>query len=110
MYLSQQLTKELNFAPDDRLEFARDADNPKEWFLRKTADRLGFALQPNRGGSRLHNRFVCKAVLDAVKIEGSAAFLVSKDPVQTEQGVFYKVLLSCPIYSNCTPKRKSAAK
>ena len=37
-------------------------------------------------------------------------FLVSKDPVQTEQGVFYKILLSCPIYSNSAPKRKPATK
>ena len=31
-------------------------------------------------------------------------------PVQTEQGVFYKILLSCPIYSNSAPKRKPATK
>ena len=29
---------------------------------------------------------------------------------ETEQGVFYKILLSCPIYSNSAPKRKPATK
>lgn len=110
MYLSLQLSKDLNIKPGDRLEFARDEDNPKEWFLHKTTDKLGFPLQSNGGGLRLHNKFICQTILDAVKIKGSAVFFVSKDPVQAEQGAFYKVLLSCPVYSNCTPKRKPAAK
>lgn len=110
MYLSLHLTKDLNVKPGDRLEFARDEDDPKAWFLRKTTDKQGFPLQSNGGGIRLHNKFVCQTVLDTVKIKGSAVFFVSKDPVQTEQGVFYKILLSCPIYSNSAPKRKPATK
>lgn len=110
MYLSLHLTKDLNVKPGDRLEFARDEDDPKAWFLRKTTDKQGFPLQFNGGGIRLHNKFVCQTVLDTVKIKGSAVFFVSKDPVQTEQGVFYKILLSCPIYSNSAPKRKPATK
>lgn len=58
MYLSLHLTKDLNVKPGDRLEFARDEDDPKAWFLRKTTDKQGFPLQSNGGGIRLHNKFV----------------------------------------------------
>ena len=78
MYLSLHLTKDLNVKPGDRLEFARDEDDPKAWFLRKTTDKQGFPLQSNGGGIRLHNKFVCQTVLDTVKIKGSAVFFVSK--------------------------------
>lgn len=110
MYLSYQLVKDLDVRPDDRLEFARDEDNPKSWFLHKTADKLGFSLHTDKGGARLINKFICKSVLDIVKVGQNATFLVSKDPVHTEQGVFYKIMLSCPIVSNRKPKGKSAAR
>lgn len=78
MYLSLHLTKDLNVKPGDRLEFARDEDDPKAWFLRKTTDKQGFPLQSNGGGIRLHNKFVCQTVLDTVKIKGSAVFCVER--------------------------------
>lgn len=106
MYLSTKLAKELNLTMNDRLEFAHDENNVKEWYLHKTADKQGFPLQFNRGGTRLRNKYICKTILDMVKIKESATFLVSKDPVKTEQGFFYKIILSCPILS----KNKPAAK
>lgn len=106
MYLSTKLAKELNITMNDCLEFANDEHNPKEWYLHKTADKQGFPLQFNKGGTRLRNKYICKTILDMVKIKESATFLVSKDPVKTEQGIFYKIILSCPILS----KNKPAAK
>ena len=32
----------MNITMNDRLEFAHDENNPKEWFLHKTADKQGF--------------------------------------------------------------------
>lgn len=100
------LEKELNITMNDRLEFAHDENNVKEWYLHKTTDKQDFPLQFNRGGTRLRNKYICKTILDIVKIKESATFLVSKDPVKTEQGFFYKIILSCPILS----KNKPAAK
>lgn len=34
-------------------------------------------------------------------------FMVSKDPVETEQGTFYKIIVSCPILTKRKPKAKS---
>ena len=31
----------MNITMNDRLEFAHDENNPKEWFLHKTADKQG---------------------------------------------------------------------
>lgn len=49
----------MNITMNDRLEFAHDENNPKEWFLHKTADKQGFPLQFNRGGT---NKYICKTV------------------------------------------------
>ena len=51
MYLSLHLTKDLNVKPGDRLEFARDEDDPKAWFLRKTTDKQGFPCNPTEAAS-----------------------------------------------------------
>ena len=75
---------------NDRLEFGCDENNPKEWFLHKTTDKRGFPLQFNRGGTRLRNKYICKTILDIAKVKESATFLVSKDPVKTELGPFYR--------------------
>ena len=48
----------MNITMNDRLEFAHDENNPKEWFLHKTADKQGFPLQFNRGGTRLRNKYI----------------------------------------------------
>ena len=97
MYLSTKLAKEMNITMNDRLEFGCDENNLKEWFLHKTTDKRGFPLQFNRGGTRLRNKYICKTILDIAKVKESATFLVSKDPVKTELGPFYRIILSCPI-------------
>ena len=38
------------------------------------------------------------------KVKESATFLVSKDPVKTELGSFYRIILSCPILPKNKPK------
>ena len=91
MYLSTKLAKEMNITMNDRLEFGCDENNPKEWFLHKTTDKRGFPLQFNRGGTRLRNKYICKTILDIAKVKESATFLVSKDPVKTELGPFYRI-------------------
>ena len=107
MYLSTKLAKEMNITMNDRLEFGCDENNPKEWFLHKTTDKRGFPLQFNRGGTRLRNKYICKTILDIAKVKESATFLVSKDPVKTELGPFYRIILSCPILPKTKPKLKA---
>ncbi len=95
----------MNITMNDRLEFAHDENNPKEWFLHKTADKQGFPLQLNRGGTRLRNKYICKTILDIAKVkERRNICLVSKDPVKTELGSFYRIILSCPILPKNKPK------
>ena len=108
IYLSTKLTKDLNIKSGDRLELANDESNAKEWYLRKTTEEQGFPLQINKSGSRIISKFVCKTVLNTVKIKESATFLVSKEPVKTEQGTFYKIILSCPIFSKHKPSTNKA--
>ena len=84
----------MNITMNDRLEFAHDENNPKEWFLHKTADKQGFPLQFNRGGTRLRNKYICKTILDIAKV----------NPVKTELGSFYRIILSCPILPKNKPK------
>ena len=107
MYLSSKWAKDLGISLNDRLEFANDESNPKDWYLHKTTEEQGFPLQVNKGGVRLRSKFICKTVLDMAKIKDNATFLVSKDPVETEQGTFYKIIVSCPILTKRKPKAKS---
>ena len=52
----------------------------------------------------MRNKYICKTILDIVKVKESATFLVSKDPIKTEQGTFYRIILSCPILPKNKPK------
>lgn len=62
------------------------------------------SIRFNRGGTRLRNKYICKTILDIAKVKESATFLVSKDPVKTELGPFYRIILSCPILPKNKPK------
>lgn len=105
IYISVALVKDLGITEADQIEFANDEENPKEWYLRKTSNKQGFPLQFNKGGTRMVSKFVSKAVLDSVKLkDSSATFLVSKEAVETENGSFYKILVTCPIVSGYKPK------
>ena len=52
----------------------------------------------------MRNKYICKTILDIAKVKDSATFLVSKDPVKTELGPFYRIILSCPILPKNKPK------
>ena len=47
---------------------------------------------------------ILTTILDIAKVKESATFLVSKDPVKTELGSFYRIILSCPILPKNKPK------
>ena len=115
MYLSLHLTKDLNVKPGDRLEFARDEDDPKAWFLRKTTDKPGFPLPSNGGGIRLHNTVVCQTVLDTVKSRGARFFLCRKTPYRRNRAFFIRYSFPVPFTRtaprsvNPPPKRRRTA-
>lgn len=81
--------------------------------MTRTIPKNGFCTRPptnkvsrcsSTGGTRLRNKYICKTILDIAKVKESATFLVSKDPVKTELGSFYRIILSCPILPKNKPK------
>ena len=80
MYLSSKLAKDLGISLNDRLEFANDESNPKDWYLHKTTEEQGFPLQVNKGGVRLRSKFICKTVLDWRKSKTMLLFWYRKTP------------------------------
>ncbi len=92
---------------NDRLEFAHDENNPKEWFLHKTADKQGFPLQFNRGGTRLRNKYICKTYFGYSESQGERDILGIERPGKDRAGVILQnnTLLS-PFSRRTSPNYK----
>ena len=104
IYISRVLAGTLELKEDEKLIFANDEDSPKDWYLCKTSDDVGFAVKNDKAGVRFVNKFLSAKVLDSVKIESNATFLVAKEPINDNGTLYYRIIVSSPIQTNV--KRK----
>lgn len=100
IYISRSLSDELQLQENDKLLFANDEENKKDWYLCKTSDDSGFAIKNDKAGVRFTNKFLSAKILDSVKIEANATFLVAKDPTEVDDAKYYKIIVSSPVTAN----------
>ncbi|MEY8591461.1 hypothetical protein AALK14_08425 [Butyricimonas hominis] len=100
IYISRSLSDELQLQESDKLLFANDEENKKDWYLCKTNDNSGFTIKNDKAGVRFTNKFLSAKILDSVKIEANATFLVTKDPTEVDGAKYYRIIVSSPITAN----------
>lgn len=102
VYISKALSEALGLKENEKLLFANDEENPKDWYLCKTNDINGFSLKIDKSGVRFMNKYLSTKILDSAKVEDSATFFVSKEPLSNNEVLFYKIITK-PILT--APKR-----
>ena len=97
IYLSKVLATEIGLSDEDKIVLANDEDDKKVWYLCKTNDELGFSFRNDKGGIRFVNKFLVNKILNGLKIETNATFLVAKEPLAVNGEKFYRIITSSPI-------------
>jgi hypothetical protein len=97
IYISKVLMNALKLKENEKLLFANDEDSPKDWYLCKTNDENGFVLKNDKTGIRFTNKYLSAKILDSVKIESNATFLVAKEPVNNNGVLYFKIITSSPV-------------
>lgn len=104
IYLSKVLATEIGLSDDDKIILANDEEDKKGWYLCKTNDELGFSFKNDKGGFRIINKFLVNKILNSLKIDTSATFLVGKDPLEVDDLRFYRIITSSPIINKRSTK------
>lgn len=100
IYISRVLADALKLKDSERLVFANDEDSPKDWYLCKTDDDNGFAINNDKAGVRFVSKYLSAKILDSAKIESNATFLVAKEPINNNGALYFKIITSSPITTN----------
>ena len=104
--LNAFLVRALNLNSGDRLIIAQDTDTRNDWYISFGDDSTeGYRLsqrrakQPGRGLLACYCQEAIIKILDSVKAETSATFLVgTNSPKQYEGRTWYRILTANPTY------------
>lgn len=102
IYLSKVLATEIALSDNDKIVLANDEEDKKGWYLCKTSDELGFSFKNDKGGYRIINKFLVNKILNSLKIDTNATFLVARDPLEVNGLKFYRIITSSPIINKRT--------
>lgn len=94
---SGELVKCLELKAGDRVQLANDEENKKNWFICKTDSEAGFIVTGKDKTLLIRNSFVAGLLLNSLKIEKSASFLVAKEPEKVEGSEYYQLVTTKPI-------------
>lgn len=94
---SGELAKCLELKAGDRVQLANDEENKKNWFICKTDSEAGFIVTGKDKTLLIRNSFVAGLLLNSLKIEKSASFLVAKEPEKVEGSEYYQLVTTKPI-------------
>lgn len=94
---SCELVKCLELKTGDRVIVANDQEDKKGWYICKTNSEAGFVITGKDKALLIRNSFVAGLLLGSVKIEKSASFLVSKEPVVIDGEKYYQLITTKPI-------------
>lgn len=94
---SSEMVKCLELKAGDRILVANDQEDKKGWYICKTDNEAGFIVTGKDKTLLIRNTFVAGLLLNSVKIEKSASFLVAKEPVQNEGENYYQLMTTKPI-------------
>lgn len=105
IYLSRMLADEMKLEEDDKIILANDEDQ-KAWYICKTKEDEGFNIKNDKGGIRFTNKYLVKKVLNSLKTESNATFLVAKDITEADGLMLYRIITSGPINKGVASKTK----
>ncbi|GAA6343140.1 hypothetical protein I100019A1_08300 [Phocaeicola vulgatus] len=106
IYISKSFAAELGIKDIDKVQFANDEENTKDWFICKTDSEQGFSIKYDKGGIRFMNKFLSNKILDCAKVKDNASFLMEKEPITVDGTKYFKIMLSSPIIVKRSPSKK----
>lgn len=95
IYISKSFAAELGIKDIDKVQFANDEENTKDWFICKTDSEQGFSIKYDKGGIRFMNKFLSNKILD------------EKEPITVDGTKYFKIMLSSPIIVKRSPSKKA---
>lgn len=110
MSVTTALVYEMQLTEGDTVSLANDEDDPKEWYLCKTADGFPVRLDrvPRRNnkprsegevcyGAKFNSRWLGRKILDCAGVEGPATFMISPRTIELDGNVYYRIITVNPI-------------
>lgn len=94
---SGEMAKCLELKAGDHIIVANDQEDKKGWYICKTNNEGGFIVTGKEKMLLIRNSFVAGLLLNSLKIEKSASFLVAKEPIEIEGDKYYQLLTTKPI-------------
>lgn len=88
--------------PGCRIVIANDEDSRNDWYLTfgnnlENGTKLRLTYRKRSNNMRTQNKEAVNAILNSVKAEQSATFLISKSPKLIDGKTWYKILTAKPI-------------
>lgn len=88
--------------PGCRIVIANDEDSRNDWYLAfgnnlENGTKLRLTYSKRSNNMRMQNKEAVNAILNSVKAEQSATFLISKSPKLIDGKTWYKILTAKPI-------------
>lgn len=88
--------------PGCRIVIANDEDSRNDWYLAfgnnlENGTKLRLTYSKRSNNMRTQNKEAVNAILNSVKAEQSATFLISKSPKLIDGKTWYKILTAKPI-------------
>lgn len=88
--------------PGCRIVVANDEDSRNDWYLAfgnnlENGTKLRLTYRKRSNNMRTQNKEAVNAILNSVKAEQSATFLISKSPKLIDGKTWYKILTAKPI-------------
>ena len=88
--------------PGCRIVIANDEDSRNDWYLAfgnnlENGTKLRLTYSKRSNNMRTQNKEAVNAILNSVKAEQSATFLISKSPKLIDGQTWYKILTAKPI-------------
>ena len=98
VYLSKTMSIELGILSGGRINFAHDEDTG-EWYICHTTDKDGFTVWKDKRCARFSAGFIVRRIMLQAKVERKTVqFMIAKTPMEVDGTVYYKILLSNPIF------------
>lgn len=98
VYLSKTMSIELGILSGGRVNFAQD-DETEDWYIPRTEGLEGFNVWKDKRCARFSAGFIVQRLMKQAKVERrSVQFMIAKKPMEVDGVLYYKILLSNPIY------------
>ena len=94
---SRQATEEFNMKDGTRIVFGCDKKEPGNWYFGFVEDESGFNLRVKDGAASFNCTALTHKILDSLKLESAAGFLLAKNPETNDGKEYYALITSKPL-------------